>query len=78
MDNKSQQFLPPQCDHTDIESQMQRLTTEQDEAWLRPVRPETDEMRREEFLVMTRDAGQSTEKVRGLRTQLAHALILTA
>jgi hypothetical protein len=36
---QTKQFLPPQCDHTELEQQIQTLRTEQDEALRRPAVP---------------------------------------
>ena len=77
-DLQSKQFLPPQCDHTRLEQQIQTLRTERDEALRRPPAPGTNEDLQQELDDMTRDARQSGEEVRGLRTQLANALMLAA
>jgi hypothetical protein len=75
---QSKQFLPPQCDHTELEQQIQTLRNERDEALRRPAAPGTNEDLQQELDDMTRDARQSGEEVRGLRTQLANALTLAA
>jgi len=77
-DLQTRQFLPPQCDHTGLEEQIRTLRAERDEALRRPVAPGTDEDLQQELEDMTRDARQSGEEVRGLRTQLANALMLAA
>jgi len=77
-DLQSKQFLPPPCDHTQLEQQMETLRNERDEALRRPVAPGTNEDLQQELEDMTRDARQSGEEVRGLRTQLANALTLAA
>jgi len=77
-DLQSKQFLPPHCDHTRLDQQIQTLRNERDEALMRPSAPGTSEELRQELDDMTRDARQSGEEVRGLRTQLANALTLTA
>jgi len=77
-DLQARQFLPPQCDHTELEQQMQTLRNERDEALKRPPAPGTNEDLQQELDDMTRDARQSGEEVRGLRTQLANALMLAA
>jgi hypothetical protein len=77
-DLKSQRFLPPQCDHTEIENQIQTLRNERDEARRRPAAPGTDEDLCQDLADMTRDAQDSGEEVRSLRTQLANALTLAA
>ena len=75
-DLQTKQFLPPQCDHTKLERQIQTLRTERDEALRRPPAPGTNDDMQQELDDMTRDAGQSGEEVRDLRTQLANALML--
>jgi len=77
-DLQTKQFLPPQCDHTELEQQMQTLRDERDEALRRPSAPGTSEELQQELDDMTRDARQSGEEVHGLRTQLANALTLAA
>jgi hypothetical protein len=77
-DLQTKQFLPPQCDHTGLEQQIQTLRDEWDEALRRPVAPGTNEDLQQELDDMTRDAQQSGEEVRDLRTQLANALTLAA
>jgi hypothetical protein len=72
------QFLPPESDHTELKQRIQTLTNERDEALRRPTAPGTDEDIRKELDDMTRDTRQSGEEVRGLRTQLANALMLAA
>jgi len=77
-DLQARQFLPPPCDHTGLEQQIQTLRNERDEALRRPAAPGTSEDLRQDLEDMTRDARQSGEEVRGLRTQLANALMLAA
>jgi hypothetical protein len=77
-DLKSQQFLPPQCDHTEIENQIWTLSAEQDQARRRPAGPGTAKELRQELGDMTEDAQESGEEVRSLRTKLANALTLAA
>jgi len=77
-DLQARRFLPPQCDHTELEQQIQTLRNERDEALRRPPAPGTNEDLQQELEDMTRDARQSGEEVRGLRTQLANALMLAA
>jgi len=77
-DLQTRQFLPPQCDHTELEQQIQILRNERDEALRRPAAPGTNEDLQQELDDMTQDARQSGEEVRGLRTQLANALTLAA
>jgi len=77
-DLQARQFLPPQCDHTELERQMQILRDERDEALRKPAAPGTSEELQQELDDMTRDARQSGEEFRGLRTQLANALMLAA
>jgi hypothetical protein len=77
-DLQTKQFLPPECDHTELERQIQTLRAERDEALRRPAAPRTNEDLQQELDDMTRDARHSGEEVRGLRTQLANALMLAA
>jgi hypothetical protein len=77
-DLQMKQFLPPQCDHTQLEEQIQTLRNERDEALRRPRAPGTYEDLQQELDDMTQDARQSGEEVRRLRTQLANALTLSA
>jgi hypothetical protein len=77
-DLQTKQFLPPECDHTGLEQQIQTLPNERDEARRRPADSGTDEQLSEELDVMTLDAQQSGEEARSLRTQLANALMLAA
>jgi len=77
-DLQTRQFLPPQCDHTELEQQIRTLRNEWDEALRRPPAPGTNGDLQQELDDMTRDARQSGEEVRGLRTQLANALMLAA
>jgi hypothetical protein len=69
-DLKSQQFLPPQWDHTEMENQIRTLRYEQDEARWRPPALGADEDLQHERADMTRDAYESGEEVHGLRMQL--------
>jgi len=77
-DLQARQCLPPQCDHTGLEQQIQTLRNKRYEALRRPPAPGTSEDLQQELDDMTRDARQSGEEVRGLRTQLANALTLAA
>jgi len=77
-DLQMKQFLPPRCDHTELERQIQTLRNERDEALRRPSAPGNSEELQQELDDMTRDARQSGEEVRGLRMQLANALTLAA
>jgi hypothetical protein len=77
-DLQTKQFLSPLCDHTDLEQQIQILRNERDEALRRPADSGTYGELRQELDEMIRDARQSGEEVRGLRTQLANALTLAA
>ena len=77
-DLQTRQFLPPQCDHTELEQQIQTLRNKRDEALSRQPAPGTNQDLQQELDDMTRDARQSGEEVRGLRTQLANALTLAA
>jgi hypothetical protein len=75
---QTKQFLPPQCDHTALEKHIHTLRTERDKALRRPVVSGTNDDLQQELDNMTRDPRQSGEEVRGLRTQLANALMLAA
>jgi hypothetical protein len=77
-DLQAKQFLPPECDHTELEQQIQTLRKERGKALGRPPAPGTNEDLQQELDNMTRDARQSGEEVRGLRTQIANALTLAA
>jgi hypothetical protein len=77
-DLQTKQFLPPLCDHTGLEQQIQTLRNERDEALRRPVGPGTNEELQQELDEMTRAARQSGKEVRDLTTQLANALMLAA
>ena len=77
-DLQTKQFLPPQYDHTELEQQIQTLMTERDEARGRPAAAGTDEELQQELEEMNRDAWQSGEEARSLRTQLANTLMLAA
>ena len=77
-DLQMKQFLPPQCDHTEFERQIQTQTKERDEARPRPVAPRTNEDLRHELEDMTQDLQQSGEEVRSLRMQLEKALTQAA
>jgi len=77
-DLQTQQFLPPQCNYTGMEQQIQTLTNKQNEARRTPAATGTDEELWGELAVMTWDAQQSGEEVCGSRTQLVNALTLAA
>jgi len=77
-DLQTKQFLPPQCDHTELEQRIQAPTNEQDEARRRPVALGTNEDLQQELADITQDPQQSGEEARSLRTQLANALTLAA
>jgi len=77
-DHHAKQFLPPQCDHTKLEHQIQTLRNELHDGVRRPQAPGTSEELQQELDDMTRDARQSREEVRGLRTQLENAMTLAA
>jgi len=61
-----------------MNKQIRILIAERDEFKLRPAAPGTDEEVWEKLAVMTRDAWQSGEEVRGSRAQLANALTLAS
>jgi len=77
-DLQTKQFLPPRCDHSGMEQQIQTLMNERDQARRRPAAVGTDEELRDELDEMTGDARQSGEEARSFRTQLANALMLAA
>ena len=77
-DLQTQQLLPPECDHSTFEQQLEKLRQELEEARSIPSTVGTDEDPRQQLENMTRDARQSGEEVRALRTQLANALSLPA
>jgi hypothetical protein len=77
-DLQTKQFLPPQCDQTELERQIWILRDERDEALRRPAAPGTSEHLQQELDDMSRDVRQSGEEVRRLRTQLVNALMLAA
>jgi len=77
-DLQTQQFLPPECDHSTFEQLLVTLRQELQVAWRTPRTVGTDEDLRQEPDDMTQDARQSVEEVEALRTQLANALSLAA
>ena len=77
-DLMSQQFLPPQCDYTEIENQIQVLRKEREAAKRRPAAPRMDKELQQGLADMTQDAQQSGEEVHSLRTQLANGWTLAA
>jgi hypothetical protein len=77
-DLEMKKFIPPQCDHTVLERQLQTLRNERDEAVRRLPASGTNEDLQQELDDMTRDARQSGEEVHVLRTQLVNDLTLAA
>jgi hypothetical protein len=77
-DLPTKQLLPPQCDYTELEQQIQTLRNQRDEALRRPSVPGTRKQPLLELDNMTRDARQSGQEDRGLRTQLVNTLTLAA
>ena len=75
---QTQQFLPPECDHSTFEQQLEMLREELEDARRVPRTAGTDEDLPQKLDDMTRDARQSGEEVRALRTQLANALSIAA
>jgi len=73
-DVQAQQFVPPQCDHTEMENPIQIIKVQGDEAQRRPVAPGRDDKLWEELAVMTQNAWQSGDEVHHLRMQLPNAL----
>ena len=77
-DLQTQQFLPPECDHSTFQQQLDKSRQELKEARRMPRMVGMDEDLRQELDDMTRDARQSGVEVRALRTQLANAASLAA
>ena len=75
-DAQTKQFLPPFCDHTTFERQIQELRDDLDEARRTPQTVGTDEDSRGELDDMTQDAREASEESPNFRTQLANALSL--
>jgi uncharacterized coiled-coil DUF342 family protein len=75
-DLQAKQYLPPSCDHTTFEQQIQQLRNDLDKARKTARTVGTDEDLRRELDDMTRDAREASEESRNLRTQLANALSL--
>jgi hypothetical protein len=73
---QSKQFIPPSCDHTTFEQQIQQLRGNLDEARKTPRIVGTDEDLRRELDDMTRDAREASEESWHLRTLLANVLSL--
>jgi hypothetical protein len=71
-------FLPPSCNQTTFEQQIQQLRNDLDELRRTPTTVGTDEDLRRELGDMTRDAHKSSAESRNLRTQLANTLSLAA
>ena len=77
-DLRARQFLPPQCDQTEMENLIQTVIDNQRKTWGRHPAPGTDEELTVELVVMTRDRWQSGEEVSGFRTQFTNSLMLAA
>jgi len=77
-DLQTKQFLPTQCNHTELEQRMQTLTKALDTARWRPAAPGSDEDHRQQLVDMSQDALQSGEEACSLRTQLGNAVTLAA
>jgi len=77
-DLKSEQFIPLQCDHTEIENQIRVLREEQVEGRSGLAAPGTDEELRQERADMSQDAQQSGKEVHGLKMQLVNAFTVEA
>jgi len=58
-DLQTKQFLPPQCDHTELKRRIQILMDQRDEARRRPAALGTNEDLRQELPDMTQNAHQS-------------------
>jgi len=77
-DLQTKQFLPLQCEHCEMEQQIQTLMNQWDEARRILAAAGTDEVLPEELAELTRDGQRSGEEVRGLRMQLVNTLTLAA
>jgi len=77
-DLQTQKFLPPECDHSTFEQQLEALRQELEEARRTPGTVGTDADQRQALDDMTRDTRQLGEEVWSLSTQLANALSLVA
>jgi len=77
-DLQTQQFLPPECDHSTFEQPLDRLRKELEDTRRVPRTAGTDEDLRQELGDMTRDARQLREEVQALRTHLANVLSVAA
>jgi small-conductance mechanosensitive channel len=77
-DLQTKQFLPPPCDHTTMEQQIQQLKEDLDKARKTPRTVGTEDDLRQELDDMTRDARSASTAAASLRTQLANALSLAA
>jgi len=77
-DLQIEQFLLPECDHSTFEQQLETLTEQLEESRRTSRTVGTGEDLRQEVEDMIRDARQSGEEVRALRTQLANVLSLAA
>jgi hypothetical protein len=75
-DIQTKQFLPLQCDHTELKRQIHTLRNEREDALRRPPAAGVNEHLQQKLDEMTRDPLQSGEEVCGLRTQLANPLTL--
>jgi len=77
-DLQSQQFLPPECDHSAFEQQLETFSQELEEARRTLRMVGMDEDLQQELDDMTQDARQSAEEVRAVRTQFVNVLSLAA
>jgi len=77
-DLQTQQFLPPECNHSTFEQQLETLRQELEEGRRTQRTVGTDEDLRKELDDMTGDDRQSGEEVRALRTRLGNALSFAA
>jgi len=77
-DLQTQLFLPPECDHSTFDQELETLRQELEEAMKTPRVAGTDEELRQELGDMAWDARESGEVDRALRTQLVNAVSLAA
>jgi len=77
-DRQTKQFLPPQCDHTELEQRIQTLTNTQDQGRRRSAAPGTDAELQQELADMPQHAQQCGEEVRSLSMQLRNGFTLAA
>jgi len=77
-DLKARLFLPPACDHTEMEGGIQSLVDDPAEAWWRPAIEGSSEEFEVDMPKITSVARELGEEVRNVRRQLTNALTLVA